>query len=230
MWGATWLDDEGKSSVASDPAWADMLTWQKDFIDSVGYEDLRTFVAGAGDEFSPQNMFEDGKIAMILDGEWRMGFIAAETPDLAFGTAPMPVADDRPELYGSGFSSGTIVGIPKGSPHPEPAWLLTKYLTTETDAVVTLANGLKNVPTTDGALTSPDLDLPAEFDVFLDIIQHPDTASVPSTAAGTAMQDSLQTFIDKWQSGQVSDLEGGLAGAATAIDDLLAQQAEGGAP
>jgi multiple sugar transport system substrate-binding protein len=230
MWGATWLDSDGKSSVASDSAWNDMLTWQKDFIDDVGYDDLRTFVAGAGDEFSPQNMFEEGRIAMILDGEWRMGFIAAETPDLAFGTAPMPVADDKSDLYGSGFTSGTIIGIPKGAEHPEPAWLLTRYLATETEAVVTLANGLKNVPTTTGALESPDLDLPAEFDPFLSIIEHDETASVPTTAAGTAMQDTLQSFIDKWQSGEVDDLQAGLEDTATAIDDLLAQQAEGGAP
>ena len=50
---------------------------------------------------------------MMLDGEWRVAFIAAEHPDLQYGTAPMPVADATPSLYGAGYINGTIIGIPK---------------------------------------------------------------------------------------------------------------------
>ena len=65
---------------------------------------------GAGDEFSASNAFQDGRLAMNIDGEWRTGFIGREAPDLDYGTAPVPVADDQPDLYGSGYINGTIVG------------------------------------------------------------------------------------------------------------------------
>ena len=56
-----------------------------------------------------------GRLAMCLDGEWRVAFIAAEAPDLDYGTAPLPVDDARPELYGSGYINGTIIGIPSNA-------------------------------------------------------------------------------------------------------------------
>ncbi len=67
---------------------------------------------------------------MNFDGEWRVAFIQNEHPDLNYGTAPMPVDDAHPELYGSGYINGTIIGIPRGGKHEDQAWALVKYLTT----------------------------------------------------------------------------------------------------
>ena len=50
---------------------------------------------------------------MNIDGEWRIAFIKDEHPELKYGTAPFPVADAQPELYGAGYITGNIVGIPK---------------------------------------------------------------------------------------------------------------------
>ena len=57
---------------------------------------------------------------MNFDGEWRVAFIQAEHPKLNYGTAPMPVDDAHPELYGSGYINGTIIGIPKNGKHTRP--------------------------------------------------------------------------------------------------------------
>ena len=54
---------------------------------------------------------------MNFDGEWRVAFIHNEHPNLDYGTAPMPVDDAHPELYGSGYINGTIIGIPRGVKH-----------------------------------------------------------------------------------------------------------------
>ena len=97
MYGGKWTDDSGKSTLGSDPAWAKLLTWQKDLIDWYGYDNLVKFQAGLGDEFSSSNAFEKGKVAMNIDGEWRTAFIADEAPDLPYGTAPVPVDDDNPD-------------------------------------------------------------------------------------------------------------------------------------
>ena len=66
---------------------------------------------------------------MMLDGEWRVAFIKNEHPELQYGTAPMPVADGHPELYGAGAVNGTIIGIPKGGKDRDQSWELVKYLT-----------------------------------------------------------------------------------------------------
>ena len=67
------------------------MKWQKGLIDFYGYDKLRRWQAGAGEEFSASNAFERGKLAMAIDGEYRTAFIKAEHPDLDYGTAPMPV-------------------------------------------------------------------------------------------------------------------------------------------
>ena len=118
MFGGKWVDDNGKSTLCSDPAWAKLLKWQKDLIDWYGYDKLVKFQAGLGDEFSASNAFEKGKVAMNVDGEWRTAFIADEAPNLNYGTAPVPVDDDNPDLYGGGYTTGNIIGIPKRAEHP----------------------------------------------------------------------------------------------------------------
>jgi multiple sugar transport system substrate-binding protein len=226
MFGAKWVDDNGKSSLGTDPAWAKMLQWQKDLIDWYGYDKLVKFQTGLGDEFSASNAFEKGKVAMNVDGEWRTAFIADEAPKLNYGTAPVPVDDDNADLYGGGYTTGNIAGIPKRAEHPEHAWALLKYLATDDQAMVLLSNGLRNVPTTESSAKSPDLKPDPKFETFLKIYGSPNTTTTPVTAAGSANQELFNSFTNKWQAGRISDLETGLTNIDKQIDAQLAN-AEG---
>ena len=227
QWGVDWVDESGKSNLAAQPGWADMLRWQKELIDWYGYDNLVRWQASAGDEFSAQNAFERGKLAMNLDGEWRVAFIGAEHPELNFGTAPLSVDDGQPDLYGSGYTSGSIIGIPKTSGHKDEAWQLLKYLATDTGALVKMTNGIRNVPTTTAALESPDVKPDEAFNIFLDIFGNPNTRTTPITLVGSANQDLVDAFVTKYQAGKVDDLEGGLADLDQQIDAQL--EAAGGA-
>jgi multiple sugar transport system substrate-binding protein len=226
MFGGKWVDDAGKSVLGSDPAWAKLLTWQKDLIDWYGYDNLVKFQSGLGDEFSPSNAFEKGKVAMNVDGEWRTAFIADEAPDLPYNTAPLPVDDDNPDLHGGGYTTGNIAGIPKTAEHKDHAWALLKWLTTEDAPLVKLSNELRNVPTTESSAKSPDLKPDPKFATFLKIYSSPNTTTTPVTAAGSANQEAFNSFTNKWQAGRVSDLEAGLKGVDKQIDAQLAN-AEG---
>jgi multiple sugar transport system substrate-binding protein len=226
MFGGKWVDESGKSSLSNDPAWAKLLRWQKQLIDYYGYDNLVKFQAGLGDEFSASNAFEKGKVAMNVDGEWRTAFIADEAPDLPYGTAPVPVDDDKPALYGGGYTTGNIAGIPKRAEHPEHGWALLKYLTTDDEAMVFLSNGLRNVPTTASSAKSPDLKPDPKFETFVKIFENPATTTTPVTAAGSAYQELFNGFVNKWQAGRVDDLEAGLADIDKQIDAQLAN-AEG---
>jgi multiple sugar transport system substrate-binding protein len=229
MFGAKWTDANGKSILAKDPGWARMLRWQKGLVDFYGHDKLVRFQAGLGDEYSASNAFEVGKLAMNLDGEWRVAFIKAEHPDLQYGTAPLPVDDAHPELYGSSILNGSIAGIPRTASHKDEAWKLLRYLTTSSHALAGMANGLGNVPTTSASLKSSELKLDPRFNVFLKVYANPRSSTVPITAVGVAYQNLFTSFITKWQAGHVKDLQAGLRDVDDQIDAQL-QHAGGGGP
>ena len=232
-WGAAWETGDGKSGFSHDPHWAAMLEWQKKFVDAIGYDKLKRFTAGAGSsEFSASNLFETGKLAMNLDGEYRTAFIKAEHPELKYGTAPFPVDDSQPNLYGAGYVTGNLIGIPKttSGDRREAAWQLIKYFATDTGVQAQLSNDLRNVPTTVAALNSSLLTPDPLFANFIKIYQNPGTASSPVTASGTADQDAISAYAQKWQAGSGGDLKTGLAKVDKAVDAQLAQNAGGGAP
>jgi multiple sugar transport system substrate-binding protein len=222
MWGATWMQD-GKSAIAKDPAWEDMLRWQKRLVDWYGYDKLVRWQAGAGDEFSPSNAFETGKVAMVLDGEYRTAFLKAEHPELEYGTAPHPVS--KPDLYGSGFVIGTIMGLPKGAKHADAGWQLLKFLATDTDTLAEMSNGLHNVPSTIASQNSPKLTNDPKFATFLDIFANEKSSTQPVLKIGSQNQTLFTSFIEKWQAGRVKDedLHAGLENVDKQINAALEQ-------
>jgi multiple sugar transport system substrate-binding protein len=220
-WGARFLNGEGKSNIGTDPAWKEMLNWQKKFIDSIGYPALNKFNATKGEEFSAAHDFHRGRVAMILDGEYRVAFLKAQAPSLDYATAPFPVPDDKQDRYGAGYVTGNIMGISKGAKNPEAAWALIKYLTLDTDALVKLSNGLKNVPTTQDSLNSPALDVDDRFKTFIDLLQNANSDTSPSTANGGVYQITFQDWITGWAAGKVRDLDAGLKQVDKDVDNAL---------
>jgi multiple sugar transport system substrate-binding protein len=235
MFGAKWLDDQGNPAFASDPAWAQMFEWQKQFITDVygdgdfqtGVDKLQRFIAASADEFSSQNDFEIGRVAIDFDGEWRAGpnFIGLDAPDLNYGTAPLPTSPDRTDLYGSGISGGTIIGIPRGSAHEAEAWLLIKYMATDTPTLVYMANTVYNVPTTNDSLNSPDLHFVPQFQTFLDAFANPNSEYRPTTPIGDGLATYLDQFASEWQTGKSTDVQAGLQTATDQTNTDLQQAA-----
>jgi multiple sugar transport system substrate-binding protein len=226
--GAKYFTSSGKSSLGSDPAWQRLFRWQKDLIDFYGHSKLVRWQAGAGDEFSASHAFETGKLAMMMDGEWRVAFIAAEHADLQYGTAPMPTT--QPARYGAGYINGTIIGIPKRGDNRDEAWKLVKYLTTNDHALATFSNGIRNVPSTRTSSRSKELKADPNFATFTRIFTNPKSATIPITPVGQAHLDTLQSFLAKWQSGKVKDLQGGLRQVDKQIDAKMKQAGGIGGP
>lgn len=216
--GATWFDDQGAANISGDPAWAEIIDWQKAFVDQIGVDKLQKFSAASADEFSADNDFQTGRVAMVMDGEWRVAFIDDQAPDIDYGTAPFPVAADHQDLYGGGYITGNIAGIAKGTKNVDLAWSLLKYLTTDTGAVTKLADGLKNVPTTTDALTATDLHGNAHFATFLDIATDPHTLTTPPSANGAGYQ---LAFADWWAGYQAGDAVSDLTPLLTDVDDQI---------
>jgi multiple sugar transport system substrate-binding protein len=217
--GGKWLNDDGTSAIGSDPNWQTLLNWQKSLVDWFGYANLEKFRAGIGDEYSDANAFQKGQVAINIDGEYRIAFAKDQAKDLDFGVAPIPTAS--PDLYGSGYVTGNVIGISRNAKNPEAAWELIKYLTANTAAIVKLANTLKNIPTTKEALASKDLQLDPEFKTFIDIFNNPKSSTTPPSSSGPAYQETFQNFCLEWQAGKVPDLAAGLKETDKQINALL---------
>jgi multiple sugar transport system substrate-binding protein len=217
--GATWLTKDGKSDIGSDPAWKDLLTWQKDLVDWYGYDKLEAFRSSLGDEFSADNAFQKGQVAINVDAEFRLAFLADQAPGLKFGVAPLPTRDGT--NYGAGYVTGNVIGVSKGAKNPEAAWELVKYLTANTATIVKLSNSLKNVPTTTEALTSPDLQATPEFKTFIEIFGNPRSSTTPPSAVGPGYQEKFQAFLNTYQAGKVPDLGAGLKDVDNQINQLI---------
>ena len=151
---------------------------------------------------------------MMMDGEWRVAFIKAEHPELAYGTAPMPVL--KPSLYGAGYINGTIIGIPKNGKNRDAAWALVRYLTTNDHALATFSNGIRNVPSTVSSTHSKELQPDPHFATFGESSRTRSPETIPITAAGAAHLDTFQSFLAKWQSGKVEGPRGRARGGRQA--------------
>ncbi len=226
--GCPWYNADGSRSSFTDPCWSDLMDWQKELIDFYGRDNLAKFVAGQGNEWGADQDFQTGRVAMNIDGEWRTAFIEDTAPNLPYATAPLPVPDDRVATYGMGQIGGTIIGIPKGSPHPAEAWLLVSWMATDTETLVYMANNVRNVPTTYASLDSPDLEVTPQFQTFLDMFKNPDSHYKPTTPVGDADQSAMSTVLEDWQAGKLSDQQAALQKAAQQVDNLLQEAGVGG--
>ena len=110
--------------------------------------------------------------------------------------------DDQAAEYGKGYTSGTIIGIANTSKKQNAAWEFVKFLTTDTDAVVSFANAIHNVPSTKAALASDKVDQDPNFQTFLKIAQNPHSNTTPSSPNGGAYQLTLQNVGYAYESGQ----------------------------
>jgi multiple sugar transport system substrate-binding protein len=224
MWGPTYFDADGKSTVGTDPAIKAAFIWQKGMVDALGgYSKLEKYRTTFGDEFSNKNPFMTGQVAMAIDGEWRGGMIDDSGIDLNYGVAPFPVPDDQASTYGKGYLSGTIIGIASTSEKQNAAWEFVKFITTDTRAVVDFSNAIHNIPSTFAALKSPDITDEPRFRVFIGIAQNPNSNTTPSSINGGAYQVTLQNAGYSYESGRSSDLSALLDKTASQIDTDVSQ-------
>lgn len=219
QFGVEYFDGSGKSNLATDPAAKELFSWQKSLVEKLGgYKKLEKFRTGLGDEWGPKHPFHTGQVAMQLDGEWRGKMAKDAKLGFEIGAAPFPVPDDQVADYGKGYLSGTILGIANTSKKQNAAWELVKYLSTDTDAVVSFANAIHNVPSTVAALKSPKLNNDPLYRTFVDIAQHPKSAHAPSSVNGGAFLLTAQDLGVKYEAGREKDLAAGLKKTDAQVD------------
>ncbi len=219
--GAEWATADGKSGLSSSPGFTEMMTFQKKLVDFYGFDALERFRAGLGQEYSADHAFHQGKIAIMMDGEYRTAFLKAQAPQIKFSTAPFPTW--KPADYGTAFTTGTIMGIPKGAKNPGAAWELIKHLSFDTDTIVDLSNAIKNVPSTKAAMDDKRLEVDEQFKTFIDLAKSDKLKGNPVTPIGDAHIKAVTDFAAEYTSGKVPDLAAGLKKVDQSIDDQIAK-------
>ncbi|MEU3459944.1 extracellular solute-binding protein [Streptomyces sp. NPDC006733] len=222
QWGAKYFDASGKAQLSKDKGFAEMFTWQRDLVTSLGgFDKLEKYRNTFGDEFGAKNPLHTGQVAMGIDGEWRLGMAKDSGAAADLAVAPFPVPDDQKDTYGRGYLSGTIVGVSNTSTKKNASWELVKFMTTDTKAVVSFANAIHNVPSTFEAQKSPELNGVPK--VFLDIAQNQYSNTTPASVNGGAYQVTLQDFGYAFESGKKTDVQAGLRGVDVQVDKDIAQ-------
>lgn len=222
--GAPFYDESGKATFGSNPVWADMLNWQKSIFDYFGADQVQKFVSTYSTHTDDaQNPFASGKSAIEFDGEWHIGELAANAPNLDYGIIPMAVPDSRADIYGAGNVQGTVVMIPSGSKQPEAAFLAAQQLTTDTEFLTTFASAMSNIPTTFDSQAAWSEASNPKWQTFIDIAKDPNSFYKTLTPAGAEDINTWNKFVEQWGQGKVPDLSAGLTKVAQQIDDLNAQ-------
>ncbi len=163
-----------------DPANVQALSF---YVDNVtkkyGVGQVQKFASGFGDYQSPQNPFFQGKLAMVVDGEWQSAFIKDFAPKLDWGVAPIPYPDGRPELAGTSQVTSSILYIPRHAPNKEQAWEFMKYLESS-KAMAAFTQALTNLPARTSLLSSPSYQQFPNFSAWLDELKSHNLQALPS--------------------------------------------------
>jgi len=127
-WGAHTISDDGTTTTGflnSDTA-VEAWEWYRDLVFTHHVAPTATTIGGT--EGGRVQMFQDGKIAIgvTFHGPWWQD-VFNDTPNLDWGVVPIPSgpAGHHSAVMWMGW------GINAKSEHPEEAWLLLKWLTTE---------------------------------------------------------------------------------------------------
>lgn len=214
-------DAQGKSTFGTDPGWPQILQLDKTLQDYYGSGEVQKFVG----RYQPHtddaaNAFATGAAAMEYDGEWHIGELKDEVPNLQYGVAPFPVPDDQASRYGVGNTQGTVLYIPSHTKHPQEAYFAAQQLATNSTFLNTLADAVSNIPSTFDSLSTWDQANDPHWQSFISIFKNDGSYYKELTAAGAQDENAWGTFTQQYEQGKVGDLTSALKKLAQQVDDI----------
>ena len=219
QWGPTYFDKDGKARLAKGSAAKDFYATTRDLVRArAATASWRSSAPASATRCPRRTPFSPASSPCT----WTASGAACCRKGAKFewGTAPLPVPDDQADTYGRGYLTGTVIGIAHSSKHQNAAWELVKFLTTDTDAVVSFANAIHNVPSTKAALTSPKLDADPQLPHLPGHRAEPDTApTLPASINGGAVRGhASRTSPTPYEAGKAHGPGQGAEGLDKQID------------
>lgn len=127
--GADWVSEDGREARFDHPEVIEALEWMVEVYDAVGgARNVQAFqtsaqLEGIGDPFL------SGRLAMQINGNYILDYIARLKPDLDFEVSPPPMPEKgmQPVSWSGGFSWV----IPANAEYVEEAWEFIKWMNSE---------------------------------------------------------------------------------------------------
>ena len=190
--GGSW---DGKNKPTPDtPANVKALTWYQDnIVKKVGADKLATFKAGEGQYLSAQDPFYSGKIAMVIDGEWRAASAPVVAPNLQWGVVPIPTA--VPSVKNATQVTASTLFIPANSQHKDAAAKFLAYMT-DKKAMSEFTVALGNLPSRLSLVGNSAYSKLPNFSVWADALKSPNAKSLSSAPYSAQYATDLGTAFD----------------------------------
>lgn len=220
MFGGAFHSEGGAELTVSSQPVIDGMNWQRRFYDIYAPEDLKDLVSSftpymtsrhplyAGRRLScqqchrsspiqngktPDTGFSEGKIAMMIDGEWqaRPTAFSREESRVNYGVAPFPPPAAHPERANTAVVRGPVLIVPAGAMDKEAVvHLLAWMMSPEIVAEAAYANSL--LPTSRMAAQDPRFLQTPNLAVFVDLMADPNAQPAFTTPIGPELNGALR--------------------------------------
>ena len=217
--GGTLYSDGGAGLTVNGQPVIDALDWQMQFYDIYGPEELEDFVSSftpymtsrhnlcAGRRMSCQQChrsspiqngktpdvgFIQGRIAMMIDGQWQATLNARSQGGsrVNYGVAPVPPPAARPEQANTAVVHGSVVFIPAGALDKEMAADLLAWMMSP-EIVAEESHATSSLPTSRMAAQDPRFDRIPSFEVFMALLAHPNAKPAVTTPINQQLNEAL---------------------------------------
>lgn len=123
--GAEFATADGRRVTLDDPRIAEALGWMERTYAGIGGRKALEDFNSSSQLQGLAEPFLAGRLAMRIDGNWGLDYIAKYKPDMNFRCVPPPPPKGKPN---ASWSGGFCWSIPANAAHTEEAWALAKYL------------------------------------------------------------------------------------------------------
>lgn len=219
MFGGAFYGDDGAGLEVNSQAMIEAFAWQQQFYRSYGPEELKDFVASftpymssrhpmyAGRRMScqqchrsapiqnkriPDAGFHEGRIAMMVNGQWQAGLnaLSGEASQGNYGVAPFPPPSGHQERANTAVVHGPVVLIPEGATDKEAAanllaWMMSPEILVE----AAYANSL--LPTSLTSAQDPRFPQISNYEVFMDLMAHPNAKHTVTTPISPELNEAM---------------------------------------
>jgi multiple sugar transport system substrate-binding protein len=190
--GGSFADIAGCKVTPTDPGVVAGFQWLHDYVKTIDPDKLQRFSSTNYPPNYPtsQDPFLNGKVGMVITGDWNFANFAKYVPNTHFGFTliPVPKAGDTSATWAGGWSLALI----PGSQHPDQALKFMEYMTGK-DGEATYVKETTHLPTWKSLLTDTTLYDPNHAQ-FLGLLAG--AKNRPPLPVGAEYWDALTTAQD----------------------------------
>lgn len=129
--GGDFFDEEACQVTPDDPKVVQAFQWVYDYAAEADPQKMQNFIQAAMKPGTPpqESPFIQGRLAMMLTGDWQIAQQPKYAPDMDYGITYIPVPEEGMES--ETWAGGWSMVMPEGAKEPEAAWTFMQYIAGE---------------------------------------------------------------------------------------------------